>query len=76
VVIEVNKTTWHCFPSALLSSKFAFPICEHSVRRNWQVRHTSRNFSCIRRHLLDWVWRLAILVLSDLLEGTYYAMFW
>jgi len=37
VAIEVSETTWHCFADAAFSDKFAFPICEHSVRHDWQV---------------------------------------
>ena len=27
----------HCFADTAFSGKFTFPICEHSVRRAWQV---------------------------------------
>jgi len=37
VTIKVSEITWHFFANAAFSGKFAFPICEHSVRRDWQV---------------------------------------
>jgi len=30
-------SSWHCFVDAAFSGKFAFPVCEHAVRRDWQV---------------------------------------
>ena len=37
VAIKVSETTSHCFAVAVFLGKFSFPICEHSVRRDWQV---------------------------------------
>jgi len=42
IALEVSETTWHCFATAAFSGKFAFPICEHSVRRDWQVHFKKR----------------------------------
>jgi len=33
------------FSDGAFSGKFAFPICEHSVRRDWQV-HFNKLFMC------------------------------
>ena len=37
VAIKVAETTWHCFAVAVFQAKFVFPMCEHSLRRDWQV---------------------------------------
>jgi len=69
----VSETTWHCFANVAFSGKFAFPICEHSVWRDWQA-HLKKPFvymattSCmsvaVSNFGAEW-----------LLEGTYYATF-
>ena len=37
VAKNLSETTWHWFAVAVFIGKFAFPICEHSVGRDWQV---------------------------------------
>jgi len=47
VAIKVTETIWHYFAIAVFYGKFAFPMCEHFVRRDWQARYSLRNFSCM-----------------------------
>ena len=44
-----NPRAWHCFADAAFPGKFAFPIpiCEHSVRRDWQARDTKHFVHCV-----------------------------
>jgi len=43
VAIKVTEATWHSFAVAVFQGKFAFSICEHSVRRDWQL-HLKKHF--------------------------------
>jgi len=47
MAIKVSETTWHCFADGAVSGKFAFPTCEHSVRRDWQAFRYTRKFWCM-----------------------------